>query len=109
MGVFPDLVRALPLADISIEGVTAHLLQGEDGQVLFMEFTRDATVPLHSHGAQWGTVLDGRIELTIDGVQRSYGRGDSYFIPAGVEHFATVHAGYADVTLFEDRDRYKVR
>jgi quercetin dioxygenase-like cupin family protein len=109
MGVFPDLVSRLPRADIPIGGVTAHLLQGEDNQVLFMEFSKDVTVPPHAHGAQWGTVLDGRIDLTIDGVERSYVKGDSYFIPAGVEHSATVHAGYADVTLFEDRDRYKAK
>ena len=107
MGVFPDLVSRLPRARIPIEGVTAYVLQGADNQVLFMEFSQDVTVPPHAHGAQWGTVLDGRIDLTIGDVQRSYVKGDSYSIPAGVEHSATVHAGYADVTLFEDRDRYK--
>jgi quercetin dioxygenase-like cupin family protein len=109
VGVFPDLVSQLPRADIPMDGVTAYLLQGGDNQVLFMEFAEDVVVPPHAHGAQWGTVLDGRIDLTIDGVQRSYIRGDIYFVPAGVEHSAMVHAGYADVTLFEDRDRYKVK
>ncbi len=109
MGVFPDLVSRLPRADIPIDGVTGYLLQAEANQVLFMEFAKDVSVPPHAHGGQWATVLDGRIDLTIGSVQRTYRRGDSYFIPAGVEHSATVHAGYADVTLFEDRDRYKVR
>lgn len=104
---FPDLIRRLPRADIPVEGLKAHLLQCEDRQVLFMVFLQDVQVPSHSHGSQWGTVLDGRIDLTVDGVESTYVRGDSYFIPAGAEHSAVIRAGYADVTVFEDRDRYK--
>jgi quercetin dioxygenase-like cupin family protein len=105
---FPDLIRRLPRADIPIKGLKAHLLQGEDRQVLFMVFQLDAQVPPHSHGGQWGTVLDGRIDLTVSGVRHTYTKGDSYYIPEGIEHSAVVHAGYADVTVFEDRDRYAV-
>lgn len=107
MKIFPDLITGLPGADVAIPGVTAHLLQGEGRQVLFMSFDRDARVPPHSHGAQWGMVLEGTIDLTVGGVERTYGKGDSYFIPAGIEHSAVVHAGYADVTVFADRDRYR--
>ena len=106
MGVFPDLITGLPQANIPVEGVTGYLLQGEDCQVVFMVFDREVSVPAHSHGAQWGVVLAGRIDLAIDGEQRTYGKGDSYSIPAGVQHSATVHAGYADMTVFADRDRY---
>jgi quercetin dioxygenase-like cupin family protein len=103
---FPVLIRQLPRADIPVDGLKAHLLQGDERQVLFMVFLEDARVPAHSHGSQWGTVLDGRIDLTIDGVEHTYVKGDSYCIPAGVEHSAVIHAGYADVTVFEDKDRY---
>lgn len=103
---FPDLIRQLPRADIPVDGLKAHLLQGEDRQVLFMVFALDARVPAHSHGPQWGTVLDGSIELTVGGVERTYAKGDSYFIPSGVEHSAVIHAGYADITVFGERDRY---
>jgi quercetin dioxygenase-like cupin family protein len=104
--LFPDLVSKLRHADVPVPGVTAYLLQGVDHQVVFMEFAQEVHVPSHSHGAQWGIVLQGIIDLTIAGEQRTYERGDSYFIPTGVEHSAVVHAGYADVTFFEDRDRY---
>ena len=107
--LFPGLVRSLPLADIPAPGVTAYLLQGRDHQVLFMKFEEEVQVPPHSHGAQWGIVLEGTIDLAVNGVQQTYGKGDSYFIPAGAEHSATVHAGYADVTLFEDRGRYRAK
>ena len=105
--LFPDLVTKLPLAGVPVPGVTAYLLQARDHQVLFMKFDEEVQVPPHSHGAQWGIVLEGAIDLTVDGVLHTYGRGDTYFIPAGVEHSAAVRAGYADVTFFEDRDRYK--
>lgn len=107
MEVFPDLITRLPRADVPIKGVTAYLLQGKDRQVLFMAFKRDARVPPHAHGAQWGVVLEGRIDLTVGGAERTYGKGDSYFIPAGTEHSSVIHAGYADVTVFADRDRYR--
>jgi len=106
MRVFPDLIIGLPRADVPVQGVTAYLLQGENRQVVFMAFEEDVRVPAHSHGAQWGVVLQGTIDLTVGGVERTYGRGDSYFIPAGMEHSAMIHAGYADVTVFADRDRY---
>ncbi len=107
--VFPVPITTLPLADIPLEGVKGHLLQGERQQVLFMEFSKDVELPEHAHEAQWGIVLEGRIDLVIDGKKHVYTRGDRYFIPEGVSHLARVHAGYADITYFDVRDRYSPR
>jgi mannose-6-phosphate isomerase-like protein (cupin superfamily) len=107
--VFPEVVRHLPEADIPLDGVTAYLCQATGHQILFMEFSRDLDVPPHKHGAQWGVVLSGAIALTIDGVEHTYGRGDHYFIEAGVEHSARIRSGYADITFFDEPDRYSVR
>lgn len=106
---FPETITNLPRANVPIEGVTAYLFQGENHQIVFMQFDRDVQVPLHAHGAQWAVVLDGEIDLTIGELERTYRMGDTYFIPAGVQHSARIGAGYTDVTLFEDRDRYKPR
>ena len=54
-------------------------------------------------------MLEGRIDLVIDGQERTLGKGDQYFIPRGVKHSARVHAGYVDVTFFNEKDRYRVR
>ena len=67
------------------------------------------TLPPHSHGAQWGTVVEGQIEFTIGGVTKTYGPGDSYDIPAGVEHGAEITAGTRVIDVFEEADRYKVK
>jgi quercetin dioxygenase-like cupin family protein len=66
-------------------------------------------MPSHSHGAQWGVVLEGEIELVTGGVSHTFTRGDSYFIPEGVEHSARIRKGYADVTFFDEPDRFKVK
>jgi quercetin dioxygenase-like cupin family protein len=105
--VFPEFITALPEADIPVEGVRANLLQGGDQQVIFMVFERDAEIPQHAHEAQWGVVLDGEIDVTIGGVTRVYRKGESYFIPEGVLHSARIRKGYKDITVFNQRDRYK--
>ena len=106
MYTFPEAIRRLPLADVPLEGVTAHLSQSATHQILFMRFERDVDLPPHAHAAQIGFVLDGRIDMVIDGTAHTFTRGDTYEIPAGVTHSAKIHAGYADITYFDEPDRY---
>ena len=108
-GFFPEIVTKLPEADIPFEGVHSHLFQGENQQFVFMGFENDAEVPEHSHAGQWGIVLDGEIELTIDGKKCTLRKGDTYFIPKDVKHSARIRRGYKDLTLFDQRDRYKAK
>jgi len=56
-----------------------------------------------------GCVLNGVIELTINGERRIYRKGDTYFIPENIPHSAKIKAGYKDLTLFNQKDRYKSR
>ena len=105
--IFPEPIRDLPQADIPLSGIKAYLSQAENHQIIFMEFTEDVELPEHSHEAQWGIVLAGKIDLTIDGIERTYTKGDSVFIPKGAEHSAKIYAGYADISFFNEKDRYK--
>lgn len=107
--VFPDPIKKLPVADIPLAGVRGRISQASDHQLLFMEFAEDVELSEHQHEAQWGVVLEGRIELTIDGEANTFTRGDRYFIPAGVPHSAKIYAGYADITYFEAPDRYRTK
>jgi quercetin dioxygenase-like cupin family protein len=107
--LFPVPVKKLPLADIPVEGLTAYLSQGDDHQILFMEFSQDAEVPEHSHEGQYAIVLEGRVDMVIDEEERTFLKGDRYYIPEGVKHSAKVHRGYADITFFDQADRYSVR
>jgi quercetin dioxygenase-like cupin family protein len=106
---FPDIITHLPQADIPIEGITSHLLQGENQQVVFMSFDKDVSVPEHFHEAQWGVVLDGESELTIAGKTHILKKGDTYHIPKDVPHSGKLKAGYKDITVFNQRDRYSKR
>jgi len=107
--IFTGPILKLGQADIPFEGATAYLSQGENHQILFMEFDRDVSLPEHSHEEQWAVVLEGKIELLIDGVKKAFTKGDRYYIPAGVKHSGRIYAGYADITFFNEGNRYKLK
>jgi len=106
---FPEVVRQLPKADIPIPGLTAYLSQDETHQIVFMYFSRDAVVSPHSHDAQWGVVLEGKIELNLEGKKQTYTKGDRFYILKGETHSAKIYAGYTSMEFFADKDRYKIK
>jgi quercetin dioxygenase-like cupin family protein len=107
--IFPGVIRELPEADIPILGLTAFLSQDKNHQIVFMHFREEAEVAPHSHGAQWGIVLEGEIDLTIEGNEQTYSKGDRFYILEGVTHSAKIKAGYSSMEFFADKDRYKVK
>jgi mannose-6-phosphate isomerase-like protein (cupin superfamily) len=107
--IFPEPVQKLPEADIPLPGVKAYLSQRDSHQIIFMEFAEDLELSEHAHAGQWGVVLAGRIDLVIGGNELSFTKGDHYYIPAGVAHSGKIHAGYADMTFFDQKDRYGVK
>jgi quercetin dioxygenase-like cupin family protein len=109
MATFPEPILNLPEADIPLKGIKAYLSQGENHQIIFMEFNEDVELPEHSHESQWGIVLEGKIDLTIDEVKKTFVKGDRYFIPEGVKHSGKIYAGYADMTYFDQKSRYKIK
>ena len=104
--IFPEPIQTLPKADIPLEGCIAFLSQSETHQILFMQFDEDTILPDHAHAAQIGFVLEGRIDLTIDGQLHTYQKGDRYYIPAGTRHSGKIYKGYADITFFDEPSRY---
>lgn len=104
----PAQIKKLPKANIPLSGGAAYISQGENHQILFMEFKEVVLVPEHSHGAQWGVVLSGKIELTVTGELNIYAKGDQYYIPDGVIHSAKIFTGYSDISFFDEKDRYKI-
>jgi hypothetical protein len=84
--VFPEPIKSLPEADIPLDGVTAYLSQSNTHQILFMVFDKNVDLPEHE--------------------KRCFTKGDRYYIPAGVKHSGKIYAGYADVTFFNEPNRY---
>lgn len=107
--IFPKPIRDLPEANIPIDGIKAYLSQSDSHQIIFMEFEKDVDLPEHSHAAQIGIVLEGRIELTFDGKKKAYTKGDRYYIPEGIPHSGKIYAGYADITFFNEPNRYSIK
>ena len=107
--IFPEPIRNLPKADIPLDGLTAYLSQSDNHQILFMEFEKDVDLPEHSHADQIGIVLEGKIELVIDGKKHRFTKADRYHIPEGVRHSGKIFAGYADITFFNEPNRYSIK
>jgi len=105
--LFPEMIRVLPEADIPIDGLKAYISQSDNHQILFMRCDEDTEVAEHSHESHWSVVLEGKIDIIIDGVKQSYTKGDRFFIPKGAKHSAKIYASYVDITVFNEKDRYK--
>jgi quercetin dioxygenase-like cupin family protein len=104
---FPPVISTLPEIDSPLPGVRGWLVQGESRQVVFFQLQPGMEIPDHSHGAQWGVVLEGEIELTISGKARICRKGDSYDIPAGAVHSVRCPRGALAMDVFADAARYR--
>ena len=105
--IFPEPIMKLPEVDIPIEGVKAHLSQGNNHQIIFMYFEKEAVIPEHTHESQWEIVLEGKVDYWEEGVKYSYSKGDRFLVPKGKKHSAKVHAGYSSIVFFNQKERYK--
>jgi quercetin dioxygenase-like cupin family protein len=107
---YVDAITELPEADIPFEGIKAWILQGETHQLVFFQMEAHAKAPVHSHDyAQWGMVIEGAMELTIEGTPRTYKKGDEYLIPARTQHEARFPVKSRVVDLFSERTRYQTK
>lgn len=104
---YPDLLQTLPEADVPFRSVTVRLQQGPTAPASFLEAEEDTVVPDHRHGAQWGIVVDGELNLTIGSEARVRRRGEEYYIPAGVPHTAIPKKGTRVIDVFDDPNRHR--
>ena len=108
---YPEFIQSFPALDVPFpeDVVQTNVIRSDHGLVAFFTFHKDMELPPHAHGAQWGTVIAGEIEFTIGGETKTYRHGDSYDIPAGVEHGARIKAGTRVIDVFAEADRYPVK
>ena len=109
MNPYAAWIQDLPEIDTPFTGLDGRLMAGPHGQAVFFRAEEDLEVPPHSHGAQWGIVVTGRLHLTIDGDAKEYEPGETYDIPAGAEHSAQLQAGSCVIDVFQDPDRYAAK
>ena len=105
---YPKFIQSLPSLDIPFpeDVVTTSAVRSDEALVVFFHIHKDIELPKHQHGAQWGTLLHGSIELTINGETKSYAPGDSWDLPAGTPHAGKLKAGSLVFDVFEEPDRY---
>jgi len=107
---FPQVITGLPEADVPVRGIRAWILQGEKQQLVFFEMEPHALVPEHSHDyPQWGLMIEGEMELTINGKPRIVKKGDEYVIPAQAKHSAKFRSPSRVMDLFSEKTRYKTK
>lgn len=106
---YPNIIKALPEVDISIDGINAWLAQGETFQIVFFEIPPGVKIPPHSHKAQFGFVIEGSMTLTIGDQTHQLKSGDSYFIPENITHYGIFHTFVRAVDFFAEPDRYKTK
>ena len=105
---YPEVITCLAEADIQFKGIRAWILQGTEHQLVFFEMESSAAVPEHSHSyPQWGMLIDGKMELTVDGKPRMLEKGDEYLIPAGAKHYAKFFSKTRVMDLFSEKSRYQ--
>jgi quercetin dioxygenase-like cupin family protein len=107
--IFPEPIQRLPRVNFPIDSVLGFLSQSDDHQIVFMEFTQDTDIPEHLHKSQWEVILQGKVDLFIEGIKRTYVQGETFFIKAGQKHSAHVYKGYASIAYFNQKDRYSTK
>jgi quercetin dioxygenase-like cupin family protein len=105
--LFPEMIEKLPDVDIPFPGVRGKLFQGQGMQAVFFTTDGPGEIPPHQHQAQWGVMLEGEAEFTVDGKTQTIRRGDSYYIPAGSVHSIRILSTMKALDFFNEPERYK--
>ena len=107
---YPEVITRLPEANINVRGIRAWILQGEKHQLVFFQMEQSAQVPEHFHDyAQWGIMIEGRMELTINGKARICEKGDEYVIPSKAKHYAKFLTKCRVMDFFSEKSRYSIK
>lgn len=94
-GRFVTIETDLPELDFA-PGLVLRPLVGRNLLVSFVRYEANAVAPLHAHEEEQAfIVLEGEIELEIDGERRLMRPGDAAHIPAFVPHAARTFDGPA--------------
>ncbi len=100
--MFHDIIKKIPRRDYGIDGLEVHVDHTSTGTVYFVSAEKEVVFPEHFHAAQWTIVVTGSCTFTANGESKIYSAGETYFIPAGLKHQITLHAGYSEVDYVDD-------
>jgi quercetin dioxygenase-like cupin family protein len=97
-----NIVRRAAAQQRTSFGVSFDLLAlGPQSMVTKMRYRTDNLIPFHSHpNEQVGYVLSGRIAVLTRDARHELGPGDTYAIPANVEHSIEIIEQAEEVQVF---------
>lgn len=104
-----DFFDRFQRAQTPFERVDTALFSEERGTLVFQTFDEETLVPEHEHDAQWGVVLAGQLDLTVEGEQCTIGPGESYHIEPHRRHSAIAAAGTQLIDIFADPHRFTAK
>ena len=107
---YPNVITNLPEADIPFKGIKAWTLQGETHQLIFYQMEANASIPEHSHEyGEWAMVIEGEIELTVEGKTRKVKKGDEWLTSALAKHKWASLTKSRLIGLFSEKTRYRTK
>ena len=90
MSYFIDAESREPLE--LVPGARTRTFWGEQMLFSLVEVDADSEVPLHTHPhEQGGIIVEGELEMGVDGEVKLLKPGDMYIIPGNVEHYARAY------------------
>ncbi len=109
--IFPmKILQLLPGVDSPFPGMKGWLHQGEKTQVVFWQAEEGCICEEHRHPYdEWGVVLSGYTEETVEGKKKIYYAGDCFSIPANAQHSAKMSKGYRAIDIFASPSHVKRR
>lgn len=89
--------------------VRRTLAQSQSLMICEFKFDAQITIPIHTHShEQVGYLVEGRVEMTIDGNKQELTKGDSYSAPSNVPHGAyTLEPSVIVDTFYPPREDYQ--
>ncbi len=105
---FPNIITDLPEAEIEIKGAKGWIAQGKDHQIIFIDIEPSAEEPEHSHDFPcWLIMVEGKIEVTINGKSKIYEKGDEVFFPPDAKHSAKVITRARGIVFISGKGLFK--
>ena len=92
-----------------MEGVTGYYAHGKNMSFGLVELKAGAMVPLHQHVHEQITyIIEGQLDMNIDGIDYSFTPGCHHVIPSNVWHSAAAITDCKAIDVFGPvREEYK--
>jgi hypothetical protein len=94
------------LPKTNLLGLDVYVHDNGTSQVLFLELPagrNEVVLPTHTHGIEWGIVVEGEIEMTIDGRVERHLAGSQHLIAPSVPHSFRFRPGTSSIDFFAER------